>query len=50
MTTRAVLDGETTMGVVVVARVTDELGDGIGKSGGEGRVRSKDAGEEVYNQ
>ena len=45
--TRADLGGETMIGVVVVARVIEELGDGRGKSGGAGRVRSKDGGEEV---
>jgi len=47
MITKAVLDGEITIGVVVVERVIEELGDGRGKSGGVARVRSKDAGEEV---
>lgn len=47
MITKAVLDGEMTIGVVVVQRVIVELGDGRGKFGGVGRVRSKDAGEEV---
>lgn len=50
MITRAVLDGEMIIGVVVVASVIEELGDGRGKSGGAGRVRSKDAGETVYSQ
>ncbi len=47
MITKAVLDGEITIGVVVVERVIEELGDGGGKSEGVARVRSKDAGEEV---
>ena len=46
MTTSAVLEGEMTIGVVVVDRRIEELGDGRAYSGGEGRVRSKLGGDD----
>lgn len=44
MITRAERRGEMTIGVVVVFKVMEEDGDGSGKSGGDGLVRSNVAG------
>lgn len=48
--TRAVVGGERMMVVVVVGRVREEEGEGTGKDGGEGRVRSKVGGEAEWSQ
>lgn len=45
--TRAVFEDEMTIGVVVVGREIDSLGDGVACSGGGGRVRSKFGGDDV---
>lgn len=46
MMTSAVLEGEMTIGVVVVDREMEDFGDGRWYSGGEGRVRSKLGGDD----
>lgn len=45
--TSAVFEDEMTIGVVVVDREIDSLGDGVAYSGGGGRVRSKLGGDDV---
>lgn len=50
MITSAVLEGETTIGVVLVDRGIESLGDGRAYSGGEGRVRSNFGGDEEWSQ
>lgn len=50
MITKADLDEEMTIGVVVVVRDTEVLGEGRAYSGGDGRVRSNVGGEEEYSQ
>ncbi len=48
--TSAVLEGEMTIGVVVVDRETESFGDGGAYSGGEGRVKSKLGGDDEWSQ
>ncbi len=48
--TIAALKGLMRMGVVVVESLNDEAGEGIGYSGGDGRVRSKVGGEDDQSQ
>lgn len=45
--TSAVFKDEMTIGVVVVDREIESLGDGVAYSGGGGRVRSKLGGDGV---
>ena len=45
--TRAVFEDEMTIGVVVVDREIDFLGDEVAYSGGGGRVRSNFGGDDV---
>ena len=45
--TRAVFEGEMTVGVVFDAREMESLGDGEAYPGGGGRVRSKLGGDDV---
>lgn len=44
--TRALIDGEMIMGLVIVDRDIDDVGDGRAYSGGAGRVRSNSGGDE----
>lgn len=48
--TSAVLEGEMTIGVVVVDREIESFGDGRAYSGGVGRVRSKLGGNDEWSQ
>lgn len=50
MITSAVLEGERTIGVVLVDREIESVGDGRAYSGGEGRVRSNFGGDEEWSQ
>lgn len=48
--TSAVLEGERTIGVVVVDREMDSFGEGRAYSGGAGRVKSKLDGDDEWSQ
>ena len=48
--TRAVIEGEMMTGVVVVLSVIEDFGEGTGKVGGSGRVRSNKGGEGEWSQ
>ena len=50
MITKAVLEGEIMIGVVVVEREIDSFREGTGYSGGEGRVKSNIGGDEEWSQ